>query len=121
MSLSRDLRYQAMFRLIALRFTFIDQYKFSGQLTGSIIVMNALKPSISRLSALICKRPFPMPPPGPPLPPGVLVDEEISPVYDSRYFYPAKPGEILGDRYQALVKIGWGVSSTVWLARDLEG
>ncbi|KAB8235601.1 putative protein kinase [Aspergillus alliaceus] len=83
--------------------------------------MNALKPSIPRLSALIRKRPFPMSPPGPPLPPGVLVDEEISPVYDSKYFYPAKPGEILGDRYQALVKIGWGVSSTVWLARDLQG
>ncbi|KMK60538.1 protein kinase, putative [Aspergillus fumigatus Z5] len=62
-----------------------------------------------------------MPFPGPPLPPGILVDEEISPVYDSKYFYPAKPGEVLADRYQTLVKVGWGVSSTVWLARDLQG
>ncbi|KAJ5413535.1 hypothetical protein N7465_005840 [Penicillium sp. CMV-2018d] len=62
-----------------------------------------------------------MPSPGPPLPPGILVDEEISPVYDSKYFYPVKPGEILADRYQTLVKVGWGVSSTVWLARDLQG
>jgi hypothetical protein len=35
--------------------------------------------------------------------------------------YPAKPGEVLADRYQTLVKVGWGVSSTVWLARDLQG
>lgn len=51
----------------------------------------------------------------------MLVDEEISPVYDSKYFYPAKPREVLADRYQTLVKVGWGVSSTVWLARDLQG
>ncbi|KAH3544134.1 hypothetical protein KXW20_009012, partial [Aspergillus fumigatus] len=61
-----------------------------------------------------------MPFSGPPLPPGILVDEEISPLYDSKYFYPAKPGEVLADRYQTLVKVGWGVSSTVWLARDLQ-
>ncbi|PIG79102.1 protein kinase domain protein [Aspergillus arachidicola] len=62
-----------------------------------------------------------MPSPGPPLPPGILIDEEISPVYNSKYFYPAKPGEVLANRYQTLVKVGWGVSSTVWLARDLQG
>jgi hypothetical protein len=83
--------------------------------------MDTIKPFISRFSALLRKRPFPMPFPGPPLPPGILVDEEISPVYDSKYFYPAKPGEVLADRYQTLVKVGWGVSSTVWLARDLQG
>jgi hypothetical protein len=38
-----------------------------------------------------------MPSSGPPLPPGILVDEEISPVYDSKYFYPAKPG-VLGSK-----------------------
>lgn len=83
--------------------------------------MNIIRPSIPRLSALLHKKPFPMPSPGPPLPPGILVDEEISPVYDSKYFYPAKPGEVLADRYQTLVKVGWGVSSTVWLARNLQG
>jgi hypothetical protein len=79
-----------------------------------------MRASISRLSALLRKKPLPMPS-GPPLPPGILVDEEISPVYDSKYFYPARPGEVLVDRYQTLVKVGWGVSSTVWLARDLQG
>lgn len=83
--------------------------------------MNAIRPSIPRLSALLRKKPLPMPSLGPPLPPGILVDEEISPVYDSKYFYPAKPGEALAGHYQTLVKVGWGVSSTVWLARDLQG
>jgi hypothetical protein len=83
--------------------------------------MNTARPSIPRLSALLLKKPFLIPSHGPRLPPGILVDEEISPVYDSKYFYPAKPGEVLADRYQTLVKVGWGVSSTVWLARDLQG
>ena len=82
--------------------------------------MNTIWPSVRRFSALLHKKPFFMPSPGPPLPHGILVDEEISPVYDSRYFYPAKPREVLADRYQTLVKVGWGVSSTVWLARDLQ-
>ena len=62
-----------------------------------------------------------MPSTGVPLSPTILIDEELSPVYNSKYFYPAKPGEILAGRYQTLVKAGWGVSSTVWLARDLQG
>ncbi|GLB08725.1 hypothetical protein AtubIFM57258_004629 [Aspergillus tubingensis] len=83
--------------------------------------MNTIRTSIPRLPAFLRKKPFPVPSPGPPLPPGILVDEEISPGYSSKHFYPAKPGEVLADRYQALVKVGWGVSSTIWLARDLEG
>ncbi|KAL4915708.1 kinase-like protein [Aspergillus aurantiobrunneus] len=75
---------------------------------------------IPRLSQLIRKKPFPVPPRGPPLPPDILIDEEISPSYNSKSFYPAKPGEVLADRYQTVVKVGWGVSLTVWLARDLQ-
>lgn len=82
--------------------------------------MKITRAFIYRFSALLRKNRFLMPSPGPPLPPGILVDEEISPVYNSKYFYPAKPGEILADRYQTLIKVGWGVSSTVWLARDLQ-
>jgi hypothetical protein len=82
--------------------------------------MHTIRSSIPHLSALLRKKPFSMPSPGAPLPPGTLVDEEISPVYDSKYFYPATPGEVLTDRYQTLAKVGWGVSSTVWLARDLQ-
>ncbi|KAJ9197368.1 hypothetical protein DTO164E3_5801 [Paecilomyces variotii] len=83
--------------------------------------MSTIRPLVPRLSTLLRKKPFPTPSPGPPLWPSILVDEEISPVYDSKYFYPAKPGDVLADRYQILVKVGWGVSSTVWLARDLQG
>lgn len=67
------------------------------------------------------KRPFPAPPPGPLLPQDKPVDEEICPGYSPKTFYPAKPGEVLAKRYQILVKVGWGSSSTVWLARDIRG
>ncbi|KAF9890792.1 hypothetical protein FE257_005362 [Aspergillus nanangensis] len=75
--------------------------------------MNTIRPSIPRLSALLRKKLFSMPSPKPPLPPGKLIDEEISPVYNSKYFYPAKPGEVLENRYHTMVKVGWGVSSTI--------
>ncbi|KAJ5528476.1 hypothetical protein N7527_001869 [Penicillium freii] len=83
--------------------------------------MNTISPLSPSFYTLIRKNPFSMPSPGSPLPLGMLVDEEISPAYDSKYFYPVKPREVLADRYQTLVKVGWGVSSTVWLARDLRG
>ncbi|KAE8354503.1 kinase-like domain-containing protein [Aspergillus coremiiformis] len=53
--------------------------------------------------------------------PDEIVDEEACPTYNSnpKLFYPAKPGMILADSYQLLVKIGWGVQSTVWLAQDI--
>jgi len=49
---------------------------------------------------------------------GVLVDEENVPGYRPEYFYPANPGDVLDGRYELKAKIGWGSSSTVWLARD---
>ncbi|KAL4948432.1 kinase-like domain-containing protein [Aspergillus filifer] len=73
-----------------------------------------MKPSLPRLSvsSLLRKKPFRSPSGSPfPRPPslapnnGILVDEEISPFYDSKLFYPARPGEVLG-RYQILVKVG---------------
>ncbi|RAH72489.1 kinase domain protein [Aspergillus aculeatinus CBS 121060] len=82
--------------------------------------MSSLRLSLPRFSPFLRKRPFSIPSHGPPLPPGILVDEEISPFYNSKCFYPAKPGEVLADRYHIVVKVGWGVSSTVWLARDLQ-
>ncbi|OJJ68878.1 hypothetical protein ASPBRDRAFT_57439 [Aspergillus brasiliensis CBS 101740] len=56
---------------------------------------------------------------GPLIPQRELVDEEICPDYNSAAFYPAKPGDAPADRFQLLVKIGWGTRSTVWLARDI--
>ncbi|POR38204.1 Kinase domain-containing protein [Tolypocladium paradoxum] len=52
------------------------------------------------------------------IPPDVLVDEEIVPGYDRKAFYKAHPGEVLDGRYKLKAKIGWGSSSTVWLAED---
>ncbi|KAI9055694.1 hypothetical protein LZ554_000637 [Drepanopeziza brunnea f. sp. 'monogermtubi'] len=54
------------------------------------------------------------------LPPDVLVEEERVPGYRPEFFYPADPGQVLNNRYKILTKIGWGASSTVWLAEDLE-
>ncbi|KAJ5710110.1 hypothetical protein N7493_009702, partial [Penicillium malachiteum] len=53
------------------------------------------------------------------LPATHLVEEERIPNYNARHFYPVRLYEILNDRYQVAAKIGWGTSSTVWLARDL--
>ncbi|KAL2060824.1 hypothetical protein VTL71DRAFT_8876 [Oculimacula yallundae] len=53
------------------------------------------------------------------LPPDVLVEEERVPGYRPEFFYPAGPGQVLNNRYKILTKIGWGSSSTVWLAEDL--
>ncbi|KAI0809836.1 hypothetical protein GGR55DRAFT_141679 [Xylaria sp. FL0064] len=53
------------------------------------------------------------------IPSDVLVDEEIVPGYKPEHFYPANPGDILDNRYELKAKIGWGSSSTVWLAHDI--
>jgi hypothetical protein len=34
-------------------------------------------------------------------------------------YYPVVLGSVLDSRYQVVGKLGFGVSSTVWLARDL--
>lgn len=47
-----------------------------------------------------------VPPLGPLLPQEEPFDEEICPSYNPKKLYPAKPGEVLANRYQILVK-GW--------------
>lgn len=49
----------------------------------------------------------------------VKLEEETLPTYEPEKYYPVNQGEIFKDRYQALAKIGYGVTSTVWLAKDL--
>lgn len=34
-------------------------------------------------------------------------------------YYPARIGDVLSSRYRIVGKLGFGISSTVWLARDL--
>jgi len=48
------------------------------------------------------------------------MEEEGSPGYDSRIFYPARVGEDLHRKYRLLSKLGWGLSSTVWLAKGIQ-
>ncbi|TQW00462.1 protein kinase [Cordyceps javanica] len=47
------------------------------------------------------------------------IEEEKTPYYDAGCFYPARLGQVLNGRYQLATKVGFGSSSTVWLARDL--
>ncbi|POR33931.1 Protein kinase-like domain protein [Tolypocladium paradoxum] len=54
------------------------------------------------------------------LPLDTPVDEERVPGYKPEHYYPANPGDVLENRYQLDAKIGWGSSSTVWLAHDIQ-
>ncbi len=48
------------------------------------------------------------------------IEEERTPYYDPKRFYPTHLGEVLNGRYQVATKLGYGTNSTVWLARDLQ-
>ena len=52
------------------------------------------------------------------LPSDIPIEEELTPGYDPRYFYPVNPGDILHNKYEMTSKLGCGSSSTVWLGRD---
>ncbi|OJI83058.1 hypothetical protein ASPTUDRAFT_57031 [Aspergillus tubingensis CBS 134.48] len=47
------------------------------------------------------------------------VEEETLPTYDVKKYYPVRLGEVLDGRYQVVAKLGYDVTSTVWLGRDL--
>jgi hypothetical protein len=47
------------------------------------------------------------------------IEEETQPRYHPDAFYPAKLGEIVNDRYKLVGKLGYGMTATVWLAKDL--
>lgn len=48
------------------------------------------------------------------------IEEETLSDYDAEHFYPVHIGDTLNARYSVLGKLGYGVTSTVWLCRDLE-
>ncbi|KKZ63881.1 hypothetical protein EMCG_01834 [[Emmonsia] crescens] len=48
-------------------------------------------------------------------------EEETLPDYHPADYYPAQIGQVLADRYQIVGKLGYGVASTVWLGRDIQG
>ncbi|PWY95974.1 kinase domain protein [Aspergillus sclerotioniger CBS 115572] len=47
------------------------------------------------------------------------IEEETLPTYEPEKYYPVQQGEVLHNKYQVLAKLGYGVTSTVWLGRDL--
>ncbi|KAI1977516.1 hypothetical protein LOZ53_001539 [Ophidiomyces ophidiicola] len=53
------------------------------------------------------------------LDPKLKVEEEELPSYVPGNFYPVTIGEVFVERYQVVAKLGFGMSSTVWLCRDL--
>ncbi|CAG8110889.1 unnamed protein product [Penicillium salamii] len=70
-------------------------------------------------------------PPNPPIifprggyktvPPLQVLEEERFEQFKQGKYYPAHIAEVLTSRYQIVGKLGLGTTSTVWLARDLEG
>lgn len=49
-----------------------------------------------------------------------LMEEEGLPKYIPEHFYPVRLGEVFNGRFQTVAKLGYGSSSTIWLARDLQ-
>lgn len=47
------------------------------------------------------------------------IEEETLPFYKPSNFYPAYIGQVLASKYRVVGKLGFGASSTVWLAWDL--
>ena len=48
------------------------------------------------------------------------LEEENHPKFKEGLYFPVSIGQIFDTRYQVVGKLGYGVSSTVWLARDLQ-
>lgn len=54
------------------------------------------------------------------IPANEKIEEETIPGYLAARYYPVRVGEIFQDRYQVVGKLGFGITSTVWLARDMK-
>lgn len=53
------------------------------------------------------------------IPESYKIEEETLGGYLPERFYPVRIGEAFNSRYQVIGKLGYGATSTVWLARDL--
>lgn len=52
--------------------------------------------------------------------PSEVLDEERFEKFKQGQYYPANIGNVLIFKYQIVGKLGFGTTSTVWLARGLE-
>ena len=50
---------------------------------------------------------------------GALIEEETLPRYQAYKYYPVRTNEVMNRKYQVISKLGFGRSSTVWLAQDI--
>ncbi|KAI1109520.1 kinase-like protein [Nemania sp. NC0429] len=51
--------------------------------------------------------------------PATKFEEEALPFYRKEEYYPMQIGQVIHGHYQVVSKLGFGTTSTVWLARDL--
>lgn len=49
-----------------------------------------------------------------------LIEEELAEGYNAKNYYPVKQGEVFNGQYQAILKLGFGATSTIWLSKDLQ-
>ena len=49
----------------------------------------------------------------------VLLEEETLPRYQADNYYPVRMNEVINMKYRVVAKLGFGISSTVWLAQDI--
>ncbi|CAG7917644.1 unnamed protein product [Penicillium olsonii] len=54
------------------------------------------------------------------IPEGHKIEEETLRDYVASEYYPTRIGEVIKDRYQIIGKLGFGSTSIVWLARDMD-
>ncbi len=50
--------------------------------------------------------------------PATKFEEETLPFYQKEEYYPMQIGQVVHGHYQVVSKLGFGTTSTVWLARD---
>ncbi|OJZ83706.1 hypothetical protein ASPFODRAFT_62835 [Aspergillus luchuensis CBS 106.47] len=55
------------------------------------------------------------------IPAAEILDEERLDGFKKGQYYPVNIGDFFASKYQVIGKLGFGVTSTAWLARDLEG
>ena len=54
------------------------------------------------------------------IPASEKVEEENWAWYTPHSFYPVHIGDVLHSKYQVLYKLGYGMTATIWMCRDLQ-
>ena len=54
------------------------------------------------------------------IPASYILEEECFNAFKQGHYYPVNIGDIFNSTYQVIGKLGYGTTSTVWLAHDLK-